>query len=198
MIDFLYNLDLQTFYFINHSLANPLFDKFFPFITEIKNWYLTYIILWLILFFKGGRIGKITAIAIIFAITVSDQLSSHVLKDMVARIRPCNALPDVRTLVPFTNSFSFPSSHAVNNFTIAVLLLRIFPKLKWILLISAFLIAFSRPYVGVHYPSDIIAGAIIGSIIGYIFSYIVLWIDNWFIKRIKPDSNKFERIKELS
>jgi undecaprenyl-diphosphatase len=200
MTDFLYNLDLQAFYFINHTIANPLFDKFFPFITEIKNWYLTYIILWLILFFKGGRIGKITAIVILLAITVSDQISSHFIKDMVARIRPCNALPDVRALIPFTDSYSFPSSHAVNNFTIAVLLLRIFPKLKWVLLISAFLIAFSRPYVGVHYPSDIIGGAIIGSIIGYIFSYIIFEIEKWFNRNKKTDNsnNKFERIKELS
>jgi len=177
MTDFLYNIDLQVFYFINHFMANKLFDKFFPFITEVKHWYLAYIILWLILFIKGGKAGKITALAIIAAITFSDQFSSHFLKDIVGRIRPCNALSDVRLLVSCTDSFSFPSSHAVNNFTIAVLLLRVFKKYKWILLISAFLVALSRPYVGVHYPSDILGGAVIGAAIGWGFAELVLIIN---------------------
>lgn len=179
MIDFLYNIDLQVFYFINHTLSNRLFDKFFPYITEVKHWYLVYLILWLILIIKGGRIGKITAVAIILAITASDQISSHFLKDLFARVRPCNVLPDVNVLASCTESYSFPSSHAVNNFTIALLLLRIYPKLKWILLTSAFLIAFSRPYCGVHYPSDILGGAVIGSIIGYLFSLLVIYTDKW-------------------
>ncbi len=197
MTDFLFNLDLQTFYFINHSLVNPLFDKFFPFITEIKNWYLTYVILWFILFFKGGRTGKITAIFIIISIVVSDQLSSHFIKDLVARIRPCNALPDARTIIPFTDSYSFPSSHAVNNFALGVLLLRIFPRYKWVFLSTAFLIAFSRVYVGVHYPSDIIGGAIIGSFLGYLFSYFVIKLDRYFDDKNNIINEKFRRIKKL-
>jgi len=180
MTDFLYNIDLQIFYFINHTLSNKLFDKFFPFITEIKHWYLAYIILWSILFFKGGRLGKITAVTILLAITFSDQFSSHFLKDIFQRVRPCNFLPDVRLLVSSTDSFSFPSSHAVNNFTIAFLVMRIFPKYKWILLTSAFLVSFSRPYVGVHYPSDIFFGGLIGASVGYGFSYLVKWADKWF------------------
>lgn len=183
MIDFLYSIDLNVFYFINHTLANSFFDKFFPFITEVKNWYLAYIILWLILFIKGGRIGKITAVAVLVAIIFSDQFSSHFLKDIAARIRPCNALPDVRLLVTSTGSYSFPSSHAVNNFTIAVLLMRIFPKYKWILLTTAFVVILSRPYVGVHYPSDILGGALIGSLIGYCFSLLVKSVDSYFNKR---------------
>lgn len=192
MSDFLYNIDLQVFYFINHTMSNKVFDRFFPFITEIKHWYLAYLILWLILFIKGGRLGKIAAVAIILAITFSDQLSSHFLKDLFARVRPCNILPDVRLLISSTDSFSFPSSHAVNNFTIAVLLLRIFPKYKWVLLISAFLIALSRPYVGVHYPSDIFFGALIGSAIGYGFSWLVIAADKWFAGRnfFKSKTNK--------
>jgi undecaprenyl-diphosphatase len=192
MTDFLYSIDLHLFYFINHTMSNKVFDKFFPFITEIKHWYLAYLILWLILFIKGGRIGKITAIAIIFAITFSDQFSSHFIKDLFARVRPCNILPDVRLLISSTDSFSFPSSHAVNNFTIAVLLLRIFPKYKWVLLISAFLIALSRPYTGVHYPSDIFFGALIGSAVGYGFSYLVIAADKWLAGKnfLRNKSNK--------
>ncbi len=179
MIDFLYKIDLGIFYFINHTMANSVFDKFFPFITNLQNWIIAYVILLLILFIKGGRLGKIAGIGIILVIAVADQLSSNLLKHYFQRIRPCNALNDVRLLVGKTSSFSFPSSHAVNNFAAAVFFLKLFPKYKWALLIVASLLAFSRPYVGVHYPFDIVIGAIIGSIIGYFFALLALKVDNY-------------------
>lgn len=194
MLDFLYQLDLNIFYFINHTIANPVFDKFFVFITDIKNWFLAYVILWLILFFKGGRLGKIAAIGVLFLIAASDQISSSLLKSLFERVRPCNALSDVRLLVGSTSSFSFPSSHAVNNFAVAVYFSVLFPRYKWILLISAALIAFSRPYVGVHYPSDILGGALIGSFIGYIFAYIVKKIEFKYNISRSRETEKLERI----
>ncbi len=184
MIEFIYSIDLNIFYFINHSLSNPVFDNFFATITNVKNWYIAYIILWSIAFFKGGRIGKIAAIGAIFVIAFSDQLNSTLLKNLFERVRPCNALTDVNSLLGCSGSYSFPSSHAVNNFAIAVFFYRLFPKLKWILLISVALIAFSRPYVGVHYPSDILAGAVLGWGIGYLFSLLAFKVNDYFEKKI--------------
>lgn len=194
MFDILYNVDVAVFYFINHTLSNPLFDKFFAFITEVKHWYIAYIILWFIAFFKGGRVGKIAAIGVLILITVSDQVSSQLLKNFFARIRPCNALPDVNILAGCTGSYSMPSSHAVNNFAVAVFFYRIYPKLKWVLLGSAFVIALSRPYVGVHYPSDILVGALIGSLFGYIFSVAVLRI-NTYIEEKHSGKKLYEIVK---
>jgi len=173
MVDFFYQIDLWLFYLINHTIANPFFDKFFPFITEVKNWYLVYLIFWLILLIKGGKKGRIVAITAIVLITFSDQLNSFVLKDFFGRIRPCNALEDARILAGCTGSFSFPSSHAVNNFAVALFFLRLYPAYSKGLLTAAVLVTLSRTYVGVHYPSDIIAGALIGWAIGYGFSFIV-------------------------
>ncbi|MCX7798142.1 MAG: phosphatase PAP2 family protein [Melioribacter sp.] len=183
MVDFLYQIDLKIFYFINHTLSNPIFDKFFVFITDVKNWYITYVTLFLILIFKGKLRGKISAIVLIFLIITSDQLSSFFLKNLFARVRPCNVLHDVNLLVGCTNSYSFPSSHAVNNFAVGIFFSKLFPNLKWILLSIASLVALSRPYVGVHYPSDIVGGAIIGACLGYIFSLIVLLIEKLMQKR---------------
>ncbi|PID57906.1 MAG: phosphatase PAP2 family protein [Ignavibacteriae bacterium] len=183
MADFLYSIDLSIFNFINQTISNNIFDKFFPFITNVKNWYLVYIVLWFILFLKGGKIGKPAAIVILFLIAASDQISSNLLKNLFQRIRPCNALDNVNILVNCSKSFSFPSSHAVNNFAVATFFSRLYPKLRWILLIIAALIAFSRPYVGVHYPSDIFFGALIGSALGYFFSIITL----------KISKNKYEK-----
>jgi len=180
MLDILYSIDLEIFYFINHTLSNPLFDKLMPYLTDVRHWYITYLVLILICYFKGGRIGKIAAVGTIFLIIASDQFSSSFLKNLIGRIRPCNVLPDVNTFANCSGSFSFPSSHAVNNFAAAFFFYRLFPNLKWILISVAALMAFTRPYVGVHYPSDIIAGALIGSGIGYLFSYIALKIESYF------------------
>ena len=190
MIDFLYSLDLAGFYFLNNTISNPLFDKFFPFITNVKHWYIAYIIVWSILLIKGGRIGKIAAIGIILLIAASDQFNSSLLKNLFERVRPCNLLTDVNILVNCSGSFSFPSSHAVNNFAVAFYFYKLYPNLKWTLFTVASLIAISRPYVGVHYPSDILAGAIIGIILGYIFAYLTILIHNHIEQKRNHNENE--------
>ncbi len=192
MGDFFYQIDIGLFYFINHTLSNPLFDKFFVFITDVKNWFIAYLILYLILIIKGGKRGRISALILIFLIVVSDQLSSVFLKNLFGRIRPCNVLDDVNLLVGCTGSFSFPSSHAVNNFAAAVYFGKLFPKYKLILIITASLIAFSRPYVGVHYPSDILGGAVIGSLLGMLFSYFVVWLEKFYDEKIRRGKSSYE------
>jgi undecaprenyl-diphosphatase len=195
MTDFLYQIDIKLFFFINHTLSNTLFDKLFPFLTDVKNWYIAYIILFFICVFKGGRIGRIAAIGMILLVITTDQFSSFFLKSFFARTRPCNILQNVNILVTCTNSYSFPSSHAVNNFAAAVFFTKIFPKIKWPLFIVAFLMAFSRPYVGVHYPSDVIGGAIIGAAFGYVFALIVIKIDSLFKEKTTKITDKYERIE---
>lgn len=187
MIDFLYSVDLAVFYFINHTLSNSFFDKIFPYLTEVKHWFLVYIIFWLMLFFKGGKKGRFIALGIILLVIVSDQFSSTFLKNIFERIRPCNALTDVKLLVGSTGSFSFPSSHAVNNFAGAVYLSRFYPNLKYIFYSIAFLMAFSRPYVGVHYPSDVFGGAVIGIFIGYLISVFIDKIFSIYERRQKNE-----------
>ncbi len=195
MFEFFYQLDVQLLYFINHTLSNSFFDKLFPFITEVKNWYIAYIILFLILIIKGGRIGRMAAVAMILLIVVTDQFSSSFLKNIVGRIRPCNVFQDLNVLVTCTESFSFPSSHAVNNFGMAMFFTKIFPKYKWSFFIVATLMAFSRPYEGIHYPSDAIGGALIGIFFGYIFAIILKYFDNLIFQRHTKITNKYERIE---
>lgn len=178
MLEFLYEIDLHIFYFFNHTISNPLFDKFFPFITESQNWNIAYIILFLILIIKGGRLGRIAAAGTIFLIIVTDQTSSNLLKNLIERVRPCNALPDVNILATCSQTFSFPSSHAVNNFGGAVYFSRLYPQYKIALFTVAILVSLSRVYVGVHYVSDILGGAVIGSAIGYLFAEIIKKVDS--------------------
>ncbi|KAF0151931.1 MAG: Membrane-associated phospholipid phosphatase [Ignavibacteria bacterium] len=194
-MDFLYQLDVTIFYFINDTLSNPAFDKIFPFLTEPKNWLITYFILFLLLLIKGGRLGRIAAVMLALLITASDQISSSLLKSLFERVRPCNVLEHVNILVTCTESFSFPSSHAVNNFAAALFFTMIFPKYRFWFFTVAVLQAFSRPYVGVHYPSDVVAGALIGSALGYFFGWLTLKINSFFTEKKTHITDKYQRIE---
>jgi len=190
MLDFLYSIDVFLFRLVNQSISNPIFDKLFLLITDVKSWLIAYIIIWFVLLLKGGRMGKISAVGIIILIVVTDQLSSALLKNVFERLRPCHVLEDINLLVSCKKSFSFPSSHAVNNFAVAFFFGNLFKKYKSLLIAVAVFVALSRVYIGIHYPSDIIAGALIGGSIGYLFSLLAQRVELFFIS--KSEKNKHD------
>ena len=112
------------------------------------------------------------ALLMIIIIAASDQISAHLIKPWVERIRPCNVLENVHLLVGCTQAFSFPSAHASNLFASATLLSRNYKSLTPLFLIIAFLVSFSRIYVGVHYPFDALAGGILGFIIASLILFV--------------------------
>jgi len=165
MSEFLYSIDKAVFFFINQTISNPILDRLMPFLTDLNKHKVTiavFIILWLWLMVKGGKTGRTAGILLVLSIGISDQLSSSVLKNLFCRIRPCHALEGVRLLVDCGSGYSFPSSHAVNNFAGATILSHYYRRYSWGWFSLASLIALSRPYIGVHYPSDIAGGAAIG------------------------------------
>lgn len=173
MLNILQSIDTGIFYFINVTLANPVTDAVMPFITVEKHWYIFYAIMWLYMMIAGGKKGRTVALLVLLLALVSDQLSSNFIKDFVQRTRPCHVLQGVHLLVGCNDSFSFPSSHAVNNFAGAFFFSHFYPKLKYGLYMGAFLMAISRVFCGVHYFSDILGGAVTGLLIGW--GFIVLW-----------------------
>ena len=176
------NIDKWLFGLINGQFVNSFFDKFFPYITQIKNWQILFIVLALWLLWKGGKKGRITIIVLGITILAADQISSTFLKNLVERLRPCNDITmTVRLLVDCGPGFSFPSSHAVNTFAAAFVLSRFYHENRYVFYTIAGLISYSRVYVGVHYPADIIAGALLGIII----AYLIVIIYDYVTKKIK-------------
>jgi len=179
MADAFYSLDRTLFFFINHSIQNSVFDVMMPFLTrtDTLHFRIFFAVIWLTLVIKGGTTGRTIALLLIPLILVSDQLSSSVIKSLVGRIRPCHTLSEVRLLVPCGSGFSFPSSHAVNNFAAATLFSYYYRRWTWAFVTYASLVSLSRPYVGVHYPSDILSGGVIGVIIAALIIFLWLRID---------------------
>lgn len=168
MLDFLRNLDVAVFYFCNHALQNQLLDWLMPIYSDQRNWYPLFGVVYVLLWWKGGKRGRLAALLIIPVILLSDQLSSAVIKPLVGRMRPCVELDNVRMLIGLKTSYSFPSSHAANSFAAAALFAHFFPGGQWAYYVLAFISAFSRIYVGVHYPSDVLAGALLGIAIAWL------------------------------
>jgi len=131
--------------------------------------------LWLALIIWGGRRGRMAAVALVIAIALTDQICCSVLKPLVGRIRPCNALPpeQCRLLVGRSSAMSFPSAHAANSFAMATVASWKLSRFAPLLFLVAAAVAYSRVYVGVHYPFDVIAGAIIGALLGRLAIWLV-------------------------
>lgn len=172
MIDWLFSIDVTMFHFVNSGLANPLGDLFWPYITDYdKQWPMRILLVGtaLVLMIRGGKRGRTAVLLLIPLIVITDQLSSTLIKPLVGRIRPCHAFtPDQIHLLVGCGGLSFPSSHAVNNFGVATMFSQFYPKARVWLYAFASLIAVSRVCVGVHYPSDIVGGAIIGTCVAWV------------------------------
>ena len=166
MCSFFANIDTTLFYAVNHGWQNRLFDVIMPIITNVKYWKVPLLAAWLCLMIFGGKKGRITGIVLVVSLILIDLFNSYPLKFLFARTRPCNVLLDVRTLVPTSTSYSFPSSHAANIFASATILSNKYRSFRFYFFSVAIVVGISRVYVGVHYPFDVLAGAVVGILCG--------------------------------
>lgn len=154
------------------NLRTPAVDVLMPFITRFGNGGVIWIVLTVILLLipKTRKTGLILGAALI----LDGILCNLLLKNLVRRIRPCDINDAVRLLIPYPSDYSFPSGHTAVSFAAVSALYFAEEKYLWkaALVLAAF-IAFSRMYLYVHYPTDILGGALLGILCGYLGCRIV-------------------------
>lgn len=171
-------IDYQLFHFINQTIKNPFLDRWMPIVTNIDNWMWVLVLGWIALFIFGGKKGRLVCILAILTLLIADNLISYILKPFFNRPRPLVPPELAHTVSP-----SFPSNHATNVFTLAMVLGWHYKRLSPICFIGAGIVGFSRVYTGVHYPFDIVGGAFVG----IICALFVIWVSS----RVKETIRRF-------
>ena len=172
MLDKLLSLDTQLFVFLN-GLGSETFDGLWLFITKQSNWAPLFLLLLYVIYKKLGV--KQTLFLLLFVavlITITDQ-TTNLFKNGFQRLRPCNN-PEINTLirvVKSSKSFSFFSGHAANSMAVAAFIFFNFKdKIKFFgyIFLWPFIFAYSRIYLGLHYPIDILTGYLFGFTFGFL------------------------------
>ena len=180
MIDKIVETDKQMMVFLNKTISNPIFDFIMPIITNQNFLVFSGLLLIGYLAYYGGKRGRITIVLLLITASFSDAMCFQIIKPWVGRIRPSHEFYEyINVLVSKGGKYSFPSNHAANSFAFATVLSYFYDSNRTFIYILASVIAFSRVYVGVHYPLDIV----FGSIIGYTISWITLSI--WVIIKMR-------------
>lgn len=160
------NFDMAILDLIQSNIRTGFMDAIMPFITQLGDAGLIWIILsiGLIIPKKTRKIGFVMIIALI----LNGIICNIILKPMLVRIRPFDVNTAIKLLINKPRDFSFPSGHTSASFTAVSVLFFRKSKLFVPSLVLAFLISFSRLYLYVHYPSDVLAGLVLGVLCGYI------------------------------
>lgn len=171
-MSFLQSIDVWLFRFINGTLQNAFFDRIMPWFSGNVVFFPALVLLAVGLLWKGGARGRLFVGLFALVVLMGDTLLIGPLKEALARPRPFLTLEGVHLLVGRGGSGSFPSSHASTWFAATVVTLVYYPAIWHWVFLTACLVCTSRVYVGVHYPSDVVGGAILGA--GYALA--ILWI----------------------
>jgi undecaprenyl-diphosphatase len=185
MLDYLIHLDKKLFIYLNNLGATP-FDAIWLLITKQINWTPFFLILLFILYKKLGTKKLGIAILIVATLIAFTNEITDVIKFSVQRLRPCNddALVGLIRVVKDSDTFSYFSGHAANStaaMMFVFLILRQFFKYSYLIFLYPLIFAYSRIYLGLHYPLDIISGYAFGSLTGWLFYLLFEKISNKFI-----------------
>ena len=192
MLSEILQLDQELFQLINGEWHASWLDAVMPWWRDKKTWIPLYLAITAFLLFKYRWKGLVYIAAIGLTVGLADTVSSKLLKKNVQRLRPCQDIElqdEVRLLTGCGHSYSFTSSHAANHFAMAVFLAltlgRVFRFFRWPFLLWAGSIAYGQVYVGVHYPLDVLFGALAGGLIAYVMAKVYLRRDSILIPALK-------------
>lgn len=165
--------DQDTFVYLN-ALGTEKYDSFWVTVTEIKSWIPLFLLFLLLFIIKFPWKKALAQVALVSFLAWFITFLTHTVKNWVARPRPCNdeSINSFIRILKTPVDYSFFSGHASSSFAITLLvylLLREKARWTWIFFIWPLLFSYSRIYVGVHFPLDILMGALVGTLSAYLF-----------------------------
>lgn len=172
MLEKLLSLDVELFIFLN-SLGSVAYDGMWLFITKQSNWIPLFLLLLYVIYKKMGAKQTLYLLLVVaLLVTFTDQMT-NLFKNGFQRLRPCNntEINSFIRVVQVRNSFSFFSGHAANSIAVATLIyftLRSYFKFFSLLFLWPLVFAYSRIYLGLHYPIDIMTGYLFGFVSGFL------------------------------
>ena len=166
-MDMLYNCDLKILFFINKTLSNPVFDFIMPLFDDVKNWLPFILLFWILLSYLDKKNRKKILVLIPIVIILGDFIGKNI-KSLELRDRPWFSLGDSINHLGGEGGrhYSFPSNHALNITSIAYIFSSIYNDYYRYIWAYALVVIFSRVYIGVHYPLDVLTGVFIGFLVG--------------------------------
>jgi 4-amino-4-deoxy-L-arabinose transferase-like glycosyltransferase/membrane-associated phospholipid phosphatase len=163
MIGWLQSVDVWLFRLVNLSWSNRFFDGLMPWLSDPPWLACGVLLIVLALLIKGGARGRLCVLMLALALVLGNWLVCDSIKHGIGRLRPFLVIPDARLRIGMGGSFSMPSSHAANWFSVTLILLVYYRRTIWCMLPLAAAVSLSRIYNGVHYPTDVLAGALLGA-----------------------------------
>jgi undecaprenyl-diphosphatase len=172
MLEALAGVDQAVFLFINKTIANPVTDWLMPIVTNDDYLRIAYGLAMVLLLIRGNARLRWLVLFSAIALLISDQISAGFLKPLIDRPRPCHVMENINLLVGCGGGRSMPSAHAANAFAQAALFSVLYRRAGYWLWPLASLIGISRVFVGVHYPGDVVVGAMIGAADGIAMAFL--------------------------
>lgn len=170
------DLDNEILFYVNSTLASPIFDPAFLTLSSETFWISLLAITAIILHVVRNKTGIKCVWTGIVALGISDLVAYRIIKPAIERPRPCYAMPEkLRLIVDGCGSaYGMPSNHAANAMALATVIYLFFGRSVGIpVAIVAIAVAISRVYLGVHYPTDILAGGVLGVAVGWLVTAIL-------------------------
>lgn len=170
----LLEIDKEILLFLN-GMHSPLMDEIMWFFSRIPVWIPLYVLLIVFIILTFKKKSWLIILFVVLLIACSDQTSVHLFKNVFHRLRPSHE-PSLQGLLHFVHNYhgglyGFISSHASNTFALATFLSLLFRRkwFSWAILIWAGIVSYSRIYLGVHYPGDVVCGALWGVLLAFAF-----------------------------
>lgn len=185
-MSFLLGIDNSILRMLSEGIKNKYFDIIMPYFSNINNWGQVWLVIAIILLVNRNKDVKRLGVTIIVALAIGYLLGEGILKHVIERARPLGEVYNFKFIITPPKSYSFPSGHTTSSFAAFGVCFFSKARYRYLALVLAGIIAFSRIYLHVHYPSDVLGGIILG----LLSAKLAIWLVKYYFSRFRQHLGK--------